>query len=889
MLISIILPVYNGENTISYAIESVLSQSYKKFELIVVNDGSKDHTEELIRNYQEADDRIRVINQKNKGVSAARNVGIDHAKGRYIGFLDADDLISRDALKYVHQIAVTHDPDMIAGRYERMDGISIYQSTRINRMTSSIWVDKNDLNLVFCMSVYIKWFRKDILDSFHIRFENYRYLEDAVFTYHYLNHINKIYTCPYIIYRNIRPLVFLGTSVTRNVNRELFDQAWPAYQRILALTKDYGQEFLSTLQFRILQSIYGNVFYRKIWAVDKKSEQQLYSYMESLYAQLNQKWKDFFLTENADYVRNGRIMRKEEHVKNPMICVTVLDMNPENIRPFLLCLYDQTEPSFIICFERSMKRYIPFEFKRKKNLFFRKKDELAQLLFETKARYITFINRDICYEIRSVKDAVFYLEKQEVDSVFLPLVEIPAYLKEDQVEKSQEFLELSAVFFRTERLRNQPEALEYLEDGDYDSLLSLVIPDRYNRTCILDNSNHIGQEFLMSISCQDRGYKKEKNSDDPKKMTKQFYLDQYLDLDINKKLFVFVANHPSRDFVVLLKRFAALKKQFHELVLAVPKESLPLSESIFNDVQNSSGLKILPLKGKSCAKKMFSAAFIITEEALPYWWIKKPGQRLIYLNWITDSDRDTAIRPDPGLQYLLMNMDASLFSSCSYRKTFLKEQYMERLCKAVELSDYLADSGMDVKAAFLDYILNGDWEKPTQGIVGPTLYFSENLTNKETLSLIDHAFQSGTFSKDEYLCLFNSELVKTVDGDRELKGHRYILLKTIGFSARTARRAYFGEMEPKVLVLMDCTNPYYLRCFFYFGEKVYWIIGKEIVDMIRSGDEQIERLIKLYEKSKHVLVARDRDTSDYIKLHFTFDLPVIRQLSDFKCNLDNRS
>jgi glycosyltransferase involved in cell wall biosynthesis len=96
-LISVILPVYNGEKTIRSTIESVLPQSFADFELIVINDGSQDKTLEIISAFD--DPRIQVFSYPNAGVSASRNRGIAHAKGEYIALIDADDLWTPDKLE----------------------------------------------------------------------------------------------------------------------------------------------------------------------------------------------------------------------------------------------------------------------------------------------------------------------------------------------------------------------------------------------------------------------------------------------------------------------------------------------------------------------------------------------------------------------------------------------------------------------------------------------------------------------------------------------------------------------------------------------------------------------------------------------------------------------
>ena len=91
--ISIIVPVYNVENYLVKCIESILNQSFKNFELILVNDGSNDNSLNICKKYIEIDNRIKLISQINKGLSAARNTGLRYAKGNYICFIDSDDFV----------------------------------------------------------------------------------------------------------------------------------------------------------------------------------------------------------------------------------------------------------------------------------------------------------------------------------------------------------------------------------------------------------------------------------------------------------------------------------------------------------------------------------------------------------------------------------------------------------------------------------------------------------------------------------------------------------------------------------------------------------------------------------------------------------------------------
>ncbi len=126
---SIITPLYNGEEYIAETIESVIAQTYTDWEMIVVNDGSKDRGPEIVAGYAEKDNRITLINQENGGSAAARNNGIRRATGRYISLLDADDTWKPNFLQSQIELMQTTGAQLVCAAHNRVDNDGNYYLT----------------------------------------------------------------------------------------------------------------------------------------------------------------------------------------------------------------------------------------------------------------------------------------------------------------------------------------------------------------------------------------------------------------------------------------------------------------------------------------------------------------------------------------------------------------------------------------------------------------------------------------------------------------------------------------------------------------------------------------------------------------------------------------
>lgn len=132
--ISVIVPVYKVEPYIHQCIDSILAQTYTDFELILVDDGSPDNCGLICDEYAKQDDRIRVIHQENRGLSAARNAGIDVAKGEYLTFIDSDDWITAHYLEKLYTAAINTDADIVCCDYFSKQSVANDNSTGAERI-----------------------------------------------------------------------------------------------------------------------------------------------------------------------------------------------------------------------------------------------------------------------------------------------------------------------------------------------------------------------------------------------------------------------------------------------------------------------------------------------------------------------------------------------------------------------------------------------------------------------------------------------------------------------------------------------------------------------------------------------------------------------------------
>lgn len=183
--LSVIVPVYNVEKYLVECLNSIVNQTLDKIQIIIVNDGSTDSSFDIINDYSSRYSNIKVINQKNKGLAQARNVGVDNAEGEYITFLDSDDWIEKDMYEKMYNKAKKYECPLVISDIDLVwSNGKIKRYNKFNLKEDRIYTKDEHYKLLLmrklqCQAVN-KIYRTDIWKNSNIRFEEGRYYEDII-------------------------------------------------------------------------------------------------------------------------------------------------------------------------------------------------------------------------------------------------------------------------------------------------------------------------------------------------------------------------------------------------------------------------------------------------------------------------------------------------------------------------------------------------------------------------------------------------------------------------------------------------------------------------------------------------------------------------------------
>jgi glycosyltransferase involved in cell wall biosynthesis len=274
-LLSIIMPAYNVEEFINTAINSVLNQTFKDFEFIIINDGSTDSTKKIIKEHAEKDLRIIFIDKNNEGVSNTRNRGIEIASGKYISFIDSDDYLDLDLYKNMLEKAECTNSDLVmCGCIKE----TIKANKIISRMTDNVeeniydtGEDMDNLiretvnNLLFNY-VWNKLYKREIINNRKIQFNNTSIGEDTLFNLSYTKYINRIATVEGVYYHyTLQRLESLVRSYNANKYNllNLVDKEMEETFKLLGMDSKIDKTILANIRVKNLLACYNSLFHSK--------------------------------------------------------------------------------------------------------------------------------------------------------------------------------------------------------------------------------------------------------------------------------------------------------------------------------------------------------------------------------------------------------------------------------------------------------------------------------------------------------------------------------------------------------------------------------------------------------------------------------------------------
>lgn len=240
-LISVIVPVYKVENYLGRCVKSLLSQTYRNIEIILVDDGSPDSCPQMCDDYAERYDNVRVLHKENGGLSSARNAGINVVQGKYIGFVDSDDWVAPDMYKYLMNLLHTYNADVAQISYvmafsesdiacDMPEKIELFKGKDILQYYMTITTTTGSYSVGRCL------FSKKLIDG--IYFRDGKVNEDIDFKYKVLRNSNT-----FVVSNQKKYFYFQdGQSITRGGLKKRDFDLYEAADELFMLTKDetYG-------------------------------------------------------------------------------------------------------------------------------------------------------------------------------------------------------------------------------------------------------------------------------------------------------------------------------------------------------------------------------------------------------------------------------------------------------------------------------------------------------------------------------------------------------------------------------------------------------------------------------------------------------------------------
>lgn len=277
--ISVIIPVYNGEKYIKKCLMSVMNQTYRNIEIVVVDDGSFDESCKIINEMMQTDSRIKLIKKKNEGVAVARNIGMEVSTGDYVMFVDADDYIDEDYLQKMYSEIKKYNVDMVCSGYCEYNNDGLYKNVVLNKEELNgcsecyeyFWKSKNIVEEFSGAVVWGKLYKKEILRD--TIFEKLAYGEDTLFIACIWGKNINVFITDFVGYYYFRN----ADSVTQNIDvnkQKYINDMLICYEKICKMYYEVDARAAEEYKKGIVDSIFSlkRHIYNKRLFIDMRSD-----------------------------------------------------------------------------------------------------------------------------------------------------------------------------------------------------------------------------------------------------------------------------------------------------------------------------------------------------------------------------------------------------------------------------------------------------------------------------------------------------------------------------------------------------------------------------------------------------------------------------------------
>lgn len=302
-LISVIMPVHNSEKRLELSINSILNQTYKNIELLLVNDGSIDASPMICDKYSKFDSRVKVIHQKNAGVSTARNRGIKESKGQFITFVDSDDIIDSNTFEEVMKQQLDESLDIIifGMRFDYYKEDKLVKSKVLSMEKNMCFYIQNIKDLFFNLyeknyltPVWNKIIKASIIKENNIEFEKeMSILEDFKFVLDVLENSQKVCILSYPYYKYYHDILSSSLKRRPNIdytkNFQILDKKIRAFSEKLLFDKDVDLKKINGLMIRYYLIAIEKLFSSSLKIKDKYTEMKRIIYLKEFQYALDKK------------------------------------------------------------------------------------------------------------------------------------------------------------------------------------------------------------------------------------------------------------------------------------------------------------------------------------------------------------------------------------------------------------------------------------------------------------------------------------------------------------------------------------------------------------------------------------------------------------------------